>query len=50
MVQELRALAALADDPGLISSTDMKAQNHPELSSRGVDGLFKHQACTWCKD
>jgi hypothetical protein len=27
MAQRLRALASLQEDPGLISSTDMKAQN-----------------------
>lgn len=38
--QQLRALAALAEDPDLVSSTHMTAQNQLQGISRGSDALF----------
>jgi hypothetical protein len=36
LVQRLRALAALAEDPGLIPSTHMVAHNHFKLYFQGI--------------
>lgn len=44
MTQWLKAIVALAEDPGSVSSTYIMTHNHLVLSS----DFCGYQACTWC--
>lgn len=46
MVQQLRARAALAGDPGSIASTNLVGSQPSIIPVAGAD-LFGHQACMW---
>jgi hypothetical protein len=46
MAQQLRALAALAEDPGLIPSNHMVARKSPVSEDSTLSS--GHQAFTWC--
>ena len=50
MAQQLKALAALAEDPGLVPSTHIVANNHLQLQFQDISGLCRHLVHTWYTD